>query len=420
MLSLIGVLVALLFVVAAIRSRKKTIEFGPALIIGSLIVGVFALDHIRVSDIPRAFIEASVYSFRSHRIVTNTAELALLMTLIFVLARAMQETGAIARLIDSLRTIFSKGGTLGIVPAVYGMMPVIGGALLSAPMIDEEGNKYLLNSRQKNFLNMWFRHIWLSVYPVSAAMILICSKKFSDIDIFRLISINIPAFIAYIVIGVVMLKRMVRKAPVQPVSTRRDYRGLQYLLPPVFPLLLYGMIHGAGISQTQAFTAGTVVGICLVYLMTDIPAGDYLRILSKVLNFKIAGIIFGVMIFREMFEVSGANVAIVEMTKQIHIPSVAMVVLVPMSISMVTGYNLGSITLSYFLLKPLFPLIGADLVPVTSLIFMSAQAGYLISPVHMCNILSSEYLHTDIIRTYRFLLPPTGIWLLVHLVYVLW
>lgn len=418
MLSLIGVFVALIFVVATIRSRKKSIDFGLALIIGAIIVGIFALDHIRVSDIPRAFIEASIYSFHSHRIVTNTAELALLMTLIFVLARAMQETGAIAQLIHSLRTIFSKGGTLGIVPAVYGMMPVIGGALLSAPMIDEEGNKYLLNKEQKNFLNMWFRHIWLSIYPISAAMILICSRKFSDIDIFQLISINIPAFIAYIVIGVFLLKRMIRKAPVQPIPTGRDYTGLRYLLPPIVPLLLYGLIHGVGISQTQAFTMGAVLSIYLVYLMTNIPSGDYLRILSKLLNFKTAKIIFGIMIFREMFEVSGANIAIIEIANRMHVPSTALLIGVPMIISVLTGYNLGSITLSYFLVKPLFPQNGIDPVAITSLIFMSAQFGYLISPVHMCNILSSEYLHTDIIKTYRFLLPATGLWFLVHLLYI--
>jgi uncharacterized protein len=417
-LSLIGVFVALIFVVAAIRGRKGSIDFGLALIIGALIVGIFALDHISVSEIPKAFIEASIYSFQSHRIVTNTAELALLMTLIFVLARAMQETGAIAQLIHSLRTIFSKGGTLGIVPAVYGMMPVIGGALLSAPMIDEEGSKYLLNREEKNFINMWFRHIWLSVYPISSAMILICSRKFSDIDIFQLIRVNIPAFIAYIVIGIFFLKRMVRKAPAQPISTGRDYKGLRHLLPPIVPVLLYGLIHGTGISQTQAFTIGAVLSIFLVYLMADTAGGEYLKILSKMLNFKITTIIFGIMIFREMFEVSGANIAIIEIANRMHVPAAVMLIAVPMLISVMTGYNLGSITLSYFLVKPLFPKIGIDPAATTSLIFMSAQFGYLISPVHMCNILSSEYLRTDMVKTYRFLLPATGIWFLVHLLYI--
>ena len=172
--------------------------------------------------------------------------------------------------------------------------------------------------------------------PGTTAMILFCSRKFSDIDIFQLISINIPAFIAYIVIGVFLLKRMVRKAPVQPLPTEREYTGLRYLLPPIVPLLLYGLIHGAGISQTQVFTVGAVLSIYLVYLMTNIPAGDYLRILSKTINFKTAKIIFGIMIFREMFEVSGANIAIIEIANRMHVPSTAMLIVVPMIISVLT------------------------------------------------------------------------------------
>jgi len=176
MLNLLGVILA--FIVIIILIRKK-LNFGLSLFIGSLIVGVFSLQVISPIDILKAIIEASFYSFDTQQIMTETLELALLMTLIFILAKSMQETGAITKLIDSLRTIFSKGGTLGVIPAVYGLMPVPGGALFSAPLVDKEGDKYGLQKDQKNFLNIWFRHVWFPIYPISSAMILICSIKFS-------------------------------------------------------------------------------------------------------------------------------------------------------------------------------------------------------------------------------------------------
>ena len=163
MLNLLGVIIAFIVIIVLIR---KKFNFGLSLILGSLIVGVFSLWEIDPIDIPKAIIEASFYSFKTDQIVTQTIELALLMTLIYILAKLMQETGAITKLIDSLRTFFSKGGTLGVIPAVYGLMPVPGGALFSAPMINEEGDKYHLNKNQKNFLNIWFRHIWLPIYPI--------------------------------------------------------------------------------------------------------------------------------------------------------------------------------------------------------------------------------------------------------------
>ena len=136
MWNLIGVIVAFASIILLIRKR---VNFGVSILIGALIVGVFSLETIDIVDIPMGFIEASFYSFEEQQFFSETIELAVLMMLIFVLAKCMQETGAINRLIDSLRTFFSKGGTLGVIPAVYGLMPVPGGALFSAPMIDEEG-----------------------------------------------------------------------------------------------------------------------------------------------------------------------------------------------------------------------------------------------------------------------------------------
>ena len=102
MLNLIGVIVA--FVIILLLIRKK-LNFGVSLIVGSIIVGAFSLQIISIVDIPKAMLQATIYSFEKQQIMTDTVELALLMTLIFILAKTMQETGAITRLIDSLRTL---------------------------------------------------------------------------------------------------------------------------------------------------------------------------------------------------------------------------------------------------------------------------------------------------------------------------
>ncbi len=60
MLNLIGVIVA--FIAMIILIRKK-VNFGLSIIIGALIVGIFSLQTIELIDIPKAIIEASIYSF---------------------------------------------------------------------------------------------------------------------------------------------------------------------------------------------------------------------------------------------------------------------------------------------------------------------------------------------------------------------
>ena len=416
MLNLIGVIVA--FITMIILIRKK-INFGLSIIIGALIVGFFSLQTIELIDIPKAIIEASVYSFEEQQIYTETIELAILMTLIFALAKSMQETGAITKLIDSLRTLFSKGGTLGIIPAVYGLMPVPGGALFSAPMINEEGDKYHLDKNQKNFLNIWFRHIWFPIYPISSAMILICSEKFSNINIYRLILANIPAFIIIIIIGFILLRRFISNIQKQQTTSIKDYSGLVFLLPPIAPLIFYGVLQLFGFPQIRSFLIGIVFSIILVYLITNIDRNNFIQILKKSLTWKLGVAIFGIMIFREMFEVSRANVIIADMIGNLPFPAIWMVAIIPLLLGSLTGYNLGAIALSYFLVEPFFSFTGVGIIGLTSIIFISSFVGYLVSPIHLCNVLSSDYLKTDTTRMYKMFIPAAVLLLLIHTVIVI-
>ena len=411
MLNVLGVVIAFIAIIFLIR---KKFNFGLSLILGSLILGFFSLQTIELIDIPKAIIQASIYSFEEQQIVTETVELAVLMALIFTLAKCMQETNAIKKLIDSLRTFFSKGGTLGVIPAVYGLMPVPGGALFSAPMIDEEGEKYHLDKNQKNFLNVWFRHIWFPIYPISSAMILICSEKFSNINIYHLILVNIPAFIAAIIIGVIYLKKFIKKPSIKPVKSKKDYRGLIYLLPPLVPLLFYGILQIFDFPQIRSFLIGVIFSIFLLYFLIKVSFKEYIQIIKKSITWKLALAIFGIMIFREMFEVSQANILIADIIGKLPVPSLLIIILIPLLLGLLTGYNLGAIALSYFLVEPFFLSSGINIIGLTSIIFISSLAGYLISPIHLCNVLSSEYLKTDTTRMYKMYIPAVASLLIIQ------
>jgi len=402
MLNVLGVVVA--FVVIILLINKK-FNFGVSLILGSLILGIFSLQTIELVDIPKAFIEASIYSFNDQQIVTETIELVFLLMLIYILAKCMQETEAIKKLIDSLRTFFSKGGTLGVIPAVYGLMPVPGGALFSAPMISEEGKKYLLKKNQKNFLNVWFRHIWFPIYPISSAMILICSEKFSNINIYHLILVNIPAFIASIIIGIIYLKKFIKKASIQQTKSEKNYTGLIYLLPPIVPLFFYGVLQFFDFPQIRSFLIGVVFSIIFLYFLIKISFKEYIQIIKKSITWKLALAIFGIMIFREMFDVSKANILIADMIGRLPFPALLIIIVIPLLLGLLTGYNLGAIALSYFLVEPFFSFTGINIIGLTSIIFISSLVGYLISPIHLCNVLSSEYLKTDTTRMYKMYIP---------------
>ena len=426
MLNLIGVVVAFIIVIVLIRRR---FNFGLSLIIGSIIVGVFSLQEIQLIDIPKAMIEASFYSFEKNQIYTSTIELAVLMTLIYILAKLMQETGAIKKIIESLRSVFSKGGILGIIPALYGLMPVPGGALFSAPMIDDEGEKYKLNKNQKNFLNVWFRHIWFPVYPISSAMItlILLTNTYSTeqnlgitIHISFLMLVNIPAFIAMIIIGFFYLRKYIKKPQNEVKKTKKDSTGLIYILPPILPLFFYVLLINFGFTEYRAFLIGIIFSIILLYFLLKIGQSEYIKLIKKSLTINLALAIFGIMIFRQMITVSGTDILIADTIKSLNIPVILMIVLIPLILGLLTGYNLGAIGLSFPLVSVFFPssIDTITLVGYISLIFISSLVGYLISPIHLCNVLSSDYLKTDTTRMYKMYVPSAIITLLVQILFV--
>ena len=427
MLNLVGVIVAFVIIILLIR---KKFNFGLSLILGSIIVGIFSLEIISPEDILKAFIEASFYSYETNQIVTDTIELALLMTFIFVLAKCMQETGAIKKLIDSFRTIFTKGGTLGVIPAVYGLMPVPGGALFSAPAIDEEGEKYNLDKNQKNFLNVWFRHIWFPIYPISSAMItliaLVSVYTFEnnlniEIDISMLILANFPAFIASILIGIFFLNRFISKIPKQNKKEQKDYSGFIYLLPPILPLFFYGILRIFGMTSIRSFLVGVIFSIILLFLLIKVDKNDFIRLIKRSLTINLALAIFGIMIFREILNTSGASQEIANIIGNTVIPPISMVVIIPLILGVLTGYNLGAIGLSFPIVSQFFPasMNIITLIGLTSLIFMSSLVGYLISPIHLCNVLSSDYLKTDTTRMYRVFIPAALSLLTIQLIIII-
>jgi integral membrane protein (TIGR00529 family) len=415
MLNLIGVIIA--FIVILILIRKK-VNFGLTLLLGSTIIGVFSLQMISPLDIPKTMIEASFYSFQTHQIVTSTIELALLMTLIFVLARCMQETGAIDKLIYSLQGFFSRGGTLGVIPAVYGLMPNPGGSLFSAPMVDTEGTKYKLNKDQKNFINIWFRHIWFPIYPISQAMIIICSANFSNIPMGTLIAANFIGFLAYVIIGVFYLHRFIGTHPTKKEKTSRHLHGFLFLLPPIVPVLFYPLTY-LDLSETRCFLLGVTVSIILLFFLTKSEIKPYGAIVKKSLTWKLAFAVFGIIIFQEMFKVSQVDILISEGMKSVAFPALAIIVLIPFLLGALTGSDFGALApLSFSLVAPFFPITGISLLGLTSLLFLSSFLGYLISPIHLCNVLSSDYLKTDTTRMYRFFIPAVLATLAIQILFI--
>jgi len=414
MLQLIGVFIAFLFVILLTRFK---INFGFALITGSIIIAIFSINIIDITHIPNIVIQDQEF-------LIDTLDLAILMTLIFMLAKMMQETGAISKLIASLRSFFAKGGTLAVIPAVYGLMPVPGGALFSAPVVKEEGEEFNIQVDKKNFFNIWFRHIWFPVYPISITILTMA--KLAEIKVTDVIKGNFLTFITMIILGFIILTYFIKKSnknsnlQVEDKRVKRDYQGFKFLLPPIVPIFFAAFHFLFGISLEICFIFGVIISIFTLFYLIKIKSSEIVDLIKKSVTWKFAVVVLGIMLFREIFEITRSNEAIFNTLQSLNIPVLVTVIVLPFILGLVTGYLLIGITLSYPLLAPFYESMSLSPIGFASLIFISAFVGYLISPIHLCNILSSDYLKTETTRMYPVFVPAALLILVFHILIVFW
>jgi hypothetical protein len=96
-----------------------------------------------------------------------TLRLMAAVLLIMVLGELLKAIASMERLVRSLEALIQDSRLiLPIVPALIGLLPMLGGAMFSAPLVEGIGTSLKLRPEQKTYINYWFRHIWEYVFPL--------------------------------------------------------------------------------------------------------------------------------------------------------------------------------------------------------------------------------------------------------------
>jgi hypothetical protein len=111
-------------------------------------------------------------------------------------------------------------------------------------------------------------------------------------------------------------------------------------------------------------------------------------------------------------------VLLAQIIQSLPFPPIIIIILIPTILGIITGYNLGAVALSYVLIKPFFDITGISIIGLTSIVFMSAFIGYLISPIHLCNVVSSDHFKTDTTRMYKMYIPSVLLILFIQTLFI--
>ena len=94
--------------------------------------------------------------------------LIIIVALIPILGGIMDDSGLMMELVQKMDV--SKKVSFIVGPAFFGLLPVPGGALMSAPIVDQIDKD--LPPNKKIAINVWYRHALLLIYPISPILII--------------------------------------------------------------------------------------------------------------------------------------------------------------------------------------------------------------------------------------------------------
>ncbi|MCK4633596.1 DUF401 family protein, partial [Candidatus Bathyarchaeota archaeon] len=149
------------FIVLAVMLYRR-ISIGVTLVSCAIVMSVLTID---LPDVVWVFAETT-RDLTTISLVTVTFGIGLLGLL-------YKETGMLINLSRSIGELLKNPKlVVSTLPAILGLLPVPGGALMSAPLVESAAEKLGLGNAKKTYVNMWFRHIIFPIYPMGQFIIL--------------------------------------------------------------------------------------------------------------------------------------------------------------------------------------------------------------------------------------------------------
>jgi len=395
--------VGLVFFLIIYLMRKRC-PLGYAMVIGSGVLGAtFGMGWLSI-----------LKSAGKACIDLTTLELSAIVVLIIILSSILEEKGQLQRILSSLQLLIRNVKVLLIIlPALIGLLPMPGGALFSAPMVKVASRKLKLTPVQHTIINYWFRHLWEYVLPLYPGIIL--ASRLSGVRLPHLALAQLPLTAVMLLSGVffylrdihnprvgsVQLDEKRNPAAESDITSRSGPVFLQLFINALPILLVIVLALFLGINLIIALA----VSIAVATATSGSRVKDVARLILKSTPVNMVILIFGIMVFKVMLRESGSIKDITIFLQTYNVPLPLMFALLPFLVGIITGITVGFVGISFPILIALLETGGSDISHIV-LAYGMGFVGVLLSPVHLCLLVTKDYFNAQFDQVYRSLLIP--------------
>lgn len=359
-------------------------ELGIILLIGAILFGLLAEVNL-ITVFGTVFLDPSIIL------------LAIAVTLIPILGAIMEESKMMLELIEKLN--ISKKFALMLSPALFGLLPVAGGALMSAPIVDQVDPE--LNVNKKVAINIWFRHVFILIYPLSPVLIFL--SVITQIPLYTIVLVMLAPSFLMMFLGYIFLIRSI------PKTEKKNHRDLKRAFRNFIPLIiaplidLIGRIIWPSVYSELFLVIGLTISLIVGLKFAKFGFNSLFKFAKTMKVWRFPLLIIAMFLFLEIFKEAGVPDQIA--TFQLSLPLFLM-------LSFLLGFSTGRAQLPLTFLIPIFlTQYGLTVFPIFEfvLIYSATFLGYIITPLHPCVAYTYQYFKTNYKNTFKYLFFPTFI-----------
>ena len=390
--------------------NKLRVHLSLSLIVGSIVLGLWM-------NIGPLLLAQSIFSTLTS---FQTFSLILIVGSILVISRLMKESGHLDRILESFGRISRDNRIVGsVMPALIGLLPMPGGALFSAPMVETAFSKNSVTREEQTVVNYWFRHMWEYWWPLYPGVVLVVALL--EVEMWRFMAAMAPMTLVTALAGAFFLLRPLGKMPADQ-SGGISWSGVKEFLWEIMPILivilmtiavagLTGLLSLLGIHIKIAGAVSILPGLFAsgmwICFANHIPLKDLRPALMDSHILPMLLLIVAIMVFKGIMTDSHAVIQVRNELEAFGIPAILIILITPFISGLITGIAIGFVGTSFPLIIPLFPSSPLfDYILYAGLAYTFGYMGMMLSPVHLCFLVTKDYFRASLIKSYPYLLKP--------------
>ncbi|MCR4962669.1 MAG: DUF401 family protein [Firmicutes bacterium] len=369
----LAIVFVLILILLGLRKPLWLVMLGATFLLGAL----FAMP-------PMDFFYALFRSLSSW----ETWELVLILWFIMILEGLMSQHGYMQRMLQAMDDLFhSKKVDAVALPMLIGFLPSAGGALFSAPIVEESVAGSPLSQEAKSIINTHFRHVMETFFPTYPGLIL--AAQLAQVPLFSLMLLMLPLTVFIFCAGLIFVRK-VKNLPTDKEKTP-FLQGIKELFSSMWPFFL--LIALIAVGQVETWLASLIAMLALLFFLHP-PLKEIPDMIRRSTKWVMLLMVFTVLAFKDILYACGAVSNMPEIIANLPIPAYWVFSLTSLITAVITGMELPAISLAMPLAMAAMP--EAAVLPLAGLMVASAYVGAQITPMHLCITISAHHFKANV------------------------